>query len=191
MHGLVGERQGRRLWGPLERQVRSGNALHVQGQNGSGKTTLLRTLAGLRRPVAGRVATRAALWYIGHQTPLSDELDAARNLRFWFDQAGSAEVTDTAITDWLEAWPLPRHRPLRQCSAGQRRKLALAPLWLAPRPLWLLDEPFDALDRTACTVLADAARRHLAQGGAMVLSSHQTLPEGFPTCEALVIGNAA
>ena len=36
--------------------------------------------------------------------------------------------------------------PARNLSAGQRRRLALARLWLSPAELWLLDEPYANLD---------------------------------------------
>ncbi|NZD48009.1 ABC transporter ATP-binding protein [Sphaerotilus sulfidivorans] len=75
------------------------------------------------------------------------------------------------------------HRLVHEGEPVQRRRLALAPLQLAPRPLWLLDEPFDALDRAACERLAVRAQAHLAAGGALLLSSHGALPEGFPACE--------
>ena len=74
---------------------------------------------------------------------------------------------------------MPLSRPVRLLSAGQRRKLALSPLALAPRALWLLDEPFDALDTGACDALAALAAHHVAAGGAIVLTSHQPLPDGL------------
>ena len=44
-------------------------------------------------------------------------------------------------------------RPAHLCSAGQRRRLGLARLLLAPRRLWLLDEPTVALDAAATAAL--------------------------------------
>ncbi len=41
--------------GPLDIALGEGEVLVVQGPNGSGKTMLLLTLAGLLKPVAGRV----------------------------------------------------------------------------------------------------------------------------------------
>lgn len=186
--GLVGERQGLRLWGPLTARLGAGAAVHVQGPNGCGKTTLLRTVAGLRRPAAGTVEPAAACWFIGHATPLAEDLGAQANLRLWLDLAGHAAVADADISRWLKQWSLPSERPVRQFSAGQRRKLALAPLALAPRLLWLLDEPFDALDTAGCVWLAGAATAHLSGGGLVLLSSHQALPAAFPACKSWWLG---
>ncbi|MCD2340450.1 heme ABC exporter ATP-binding protein CcmA [Ideonella azotifigens] len=188
LRGMVGVRQGRRLWGPLTLALSAGSALHLQGPNGSGKTTLLRTLAGLRAPAAGHCERDGEAWFIGHALPLADELDALANLRGWLGL--SARVDDAVLQAWLDQMQVPRQRPLRQLSAGQRRRLALAPLALQPRPLWLLDEPFDALDAAGQSALCALAQSHLASGGALVLSAHQGLPAGFPACEALRLGPA-
>lgn len=185
--GLVAERAGRRLWGPLDLTLHPGQAVHLAGPNGSGKTTLLRTLAGLHRPVAGAVQRPSSLWFIGHASPLADELDATTNLRLWLAMAGAVPA-EAAVQAVLAQAGVPRQRPVRQLSAGQRRKITLAPLALVARPLWLLDEPLDALDDAGCQLLARWAAEHLAAGGMLVMSSHQALPPGFPACGQLRLG---
>jgi heme exporter protein A len=66
--------------------------------------------------------------------------------------------------------------PARALSAGQRRRLALARLLLAPRPLWLLDEPTGGLDVGGRELLGALMAEHLAQGGAIIAASHEPLP---------------
>jgi heme exporter protein A len=63
--------------------------------------------------------------------------------------------------------------PARVLSQGQRRRLALARLWLDDRPLWVLDEPFTALDVHATAFLEERLQRHLAGNGMVVLTTHQ------------------
>ena len=64
---------------------------------------------------------------------------------------------------------------MRALSAGQKRRVALARLLVAPRPLWLLDEPTTALDAGAQALFAQVMRDHLDGGGLIVAATHAPL----------------
>ena len=62
-------------------------------------------------------------------------------------------------------------------SQGQRRKAALARLWLDDTPrTWLLDEPLDALDTDGVGRFERWITAHTARGGALLMTSHTALP---------------
>jgi heme exporter protein A len=71
-------------------------------------------------------------------------------------------------------------------SAGQRRRLALARLVVAPRPLWLLDEPTTGLDADGRKTLIALATAHLAGGGLLVVATHAPLQ--FPRTQEIRLG---
>ena len=66
--------------------------------------------------------------------------------------------------------------PARMLSAGQKRRLALARLALAPAPLWLLDEPTVGLDAASVGKLGVLLARHRAAGGMVLAATHLPLP---------------
>lgn len=168
----------RTLIQPLSLLLQAGDCCHLIGPNGIGKTTLLETAAGLRAPWAGRLRRAARAHWLGHRNALAGNLTAEQNLSAW---AGLQADVQRAPLEALAALgvPAPRRRLCRQLSAGQRRRTALARLLVAPRPLWILDEPLDGLDREGLALFADLVRQHREAGGALLVTSHQPLPEGL------------
>lgn len=171
----------------IDLEVAAGEIVLLRGPNGAGKTTLLRLCAGLL-PVARGTATvlghdladrrqaralRRRVGLLGHATGLYDELTVADNVRFWGRAAGAdgPDVEAALVACGLDG--RLRSLPVARCSAGQRRRTSLACL-VARRPeLWLLDEPHAGLDQAGRDLLDDLARRAVAAGATVVLSSHE------------------
>ena len=60
----------------------------------------------------------------------------------------------------------------RQLSAGQKKRLSLARLWLSPARLWLLDEPYANLDLDGIDLVNRMVQAHLRDGGAALVTTH-------------------
>lgn len=191
VEGLVCIRGERQLFQDVNFRLAPGEALLLHGPNGSGKSSLLRVLSGFLRPAAGRVlwddapvddepeAHRARLHYLGHQDAMKPQLSAEENLLFWAQLLGlAAGEAAAAVAAALDAAGLARQRrlPGRYLSAGQKRRLALARLLVAPCDLWLLDEPTNALDTAAVSWLGELLAGHRARGGIVLLASHVPVP---------------
>ena len=149
--GLSFARNEQPVFGPLDFSVDAGEALLVQGDNGAGKTTLLRVLAGLLRADGGEVSIdgRAAnpslrsraVSYMGHLPALKSDLSALENLDFLCGLHGRRRGQLPGNAMAIVGLAGYEDTLVRQLSAGQKKRLSLARLWLAPSPLWLLDEP--------------------------------------------------
>ncbi|MGH8231113.1 MAG: ABC transporter ATP-binding protein, partial [Steroidobacteraceae bacterium] len=66
-------------------------------------------------------------------------------------------------------------QPVRQLSAGQRRRVALARVLLGGGALWVLDEPGSNLDAPGRALLQALVAQHLHDGGTAVIATHQGL----------------
>ena len=180
-------RGGRPLFRALSFAVQTGELLWVEGRNGAGKTSLLRLVCGLGEPDSGKVLWRGApvrghreaffadLLYLGHLNALKDDLSVMENLSLASRLAG-VDASPAAVEAALAAAGIAAlgARAVRTLSQGQRRRAALARLWLPePRPLWILDEPFSALDTEAVERLAARIAAHAQAGGVALLTTHQ------------------
>lgn len=159
----------------------------VTGANGAGKSSLLAVLRGRLRPFAGTVTLAGAagqsvagpdragtIGFVGHQDGLKVALTAHENLAFARDVLGGGGLTPGEALEKLDVAPLA-HLPVAWLSAGQRRRVALSRLFVAPRPVWLLDEPAAALDAESTARLGELLRGHLAGGGIVIAATHQPL----------------
>lgn len=181
-HGLRFTRNDQPVFGPLDFSVDAGEALLVQGDNGSGKTTLLRVLAGLLQADAGSVeidgrvaapALRArALAYLGHLPALKADLGARENLEFLCGLHGRRRGQSLESAMAIVGLAGYDDALARQLSAGQKKRLSLARLWLSPAPLWLLDEPYANLDLDGIELVNRMVQAQLRAGGAALVTTH-------------------
>ena len=183
----------------LSFDLAAGQCLQVTGVNGAGKTTLLRALCGLVdleegtlewRGVAtsrSAAAFHAELAYLGHDAPLKGDLTGRENIGYSVGLRRRLGPQD--VVRGLERVGAMKFadRPVRSLSAGQRRRIALAALWLFGVPLWILDEPNTNLDTQGQSLVAGLIEEHLGGGGLVIAAVHQPLPLQSGTRVDLVI----
>ncbi len=199
--GLSFSRNDEPVFGPLAFAVDAGEALLVQGGNGAGKTTLLRVLAGLLRADAGEIdidgrpanaSQRAhAIAYLGHLPGLKADLNTLENLNFLCGLHGrrARQMPGNALA--MVGLAGYEDSLARQLSAGQKKRLSLARLWLSPAPLWLLDEPYANLDLEGINLVNRMISAHLRGGGAALVTTHGAYAAPPVQTRMLMLGAAA
>ncbi|NUW40359.1 heme ABC exporter ATP-binding protein CcmA [Nonomuraea rhodomycinica] len=159
-----------------------GEIVAVVGPNGSGKSTLLRCLAGLQPVERGRVtvfgvapADDAAFWR--DVALLTDEpawypgLTSREHLELVEAVHGTPRMTaETALGLFELAGRADA--PPQNLSTGQRQRLSLAAAFLRPSRLLLLDEPERGLDASFRVRLAELIDAYAAEGGTVVMATH-------------------
>ena len=174
-------------------EIRTGEHWGILGGNGVGKTTLLHTLAGLRKPVAGRVMVDAidlrdyqrrhlarkvgVLFQDSQDTFPATVKETVLTGRFPYQSfwpGGQREdivLADTALAQLNLAQM--QDRQVDTLSGGERRRLAIATLFLQDPGLWLLDEPTNHLDfHHQVQVLDLVGQRVRERNGALLMALH-------------------
>ncbi|AMB86327.1 manganese ABC transporter ATP-binding protein [Pseudomonas agarici] len=177
------------LWGapghPLtpavDFELAAGSLTAVIGANGTGKSSLLKVIAGLQKPLAGKVILdvprRGNLSFLPQQLHLDrqfpinlQELVAAGLWGIQQTPQQRRERLQGVIDDWhlggLE------QRSLMALSGGQLQRALLARLSLAEAPILLLDEPHAALDEEGQALLWRHIHAWHAQGRTLMLACH-------------------
>ena len=173
-------RAGRLVFQGLDFDFAGGQLVALRGGNGAGKTSLLRLMAGLLSPFSGRLSGAGSdqLHYIAHLNGLKNRLTVVENISFWQRWLGPDAGTAMSCQQALDHAGLSDRMDLAagDLSAGQKRRLCLARLLVAPRAVWLLDEPDTALDEAGQGWLATMIDAHIKAGGLAVVATHASLP---------------
>ncbi len=169
----------------------AGRVTVLLGPNGSGKSTLLRTVAGLQRPLAGRVllggrsitdldprrraVTVAVVLTERFDPGLLRGQDVVALGRYPHRSPGAAgTAADLAVVAAALAAVHAQDladQPLRRMSDGQRQRVMIARALAQEPELLLLDEPSAYLDAPAKIELLALLRRIASERGIAVLTS--------------------
>jgi heme exporter protein A len=182
----LSRRYGRR-WAlaRLNFKLERGDALLLTGHNGSGKTTLLKVLATALSPTAGfvrifgrdvvteREEVRRRVGLLSHASALYEDLSAEQNLMLLAKLLALPDAKKQTSA-MLERVGLAARadNPVRQFSAGMRKRLAIARLLMKKPSLALLDEPFGELDPEGIAQMEGFIRDLKAAGATIVLATH-------------------
>ncbi len=158
----------------LSHQQKQGDLCILSGANGSGKSTLLRSIAGRLPTESGQITCHLPRIYIGHADGLAVALTGRKNLQNWA-AVNEIPLAGADIEQAIAGFDATgfADMPVEFLSRGQRRRLALARLLLAPTPsIWLLDEPNTGLDEDSHIRLGTIITAHLRAGGAVLAATH-------------------
>jgi ABC-2 type transport system ATP-binding protein len=164
----------------LSLEIHAGEVLAVLGPNGAGKSTALSLLIGLIRASSGRTelfgldptapAARRNLGVMLQSGDPPDTLTVAEHVRLFSGYYPQAR----ALAETLELAQLAElaNRRYGTLSGGQKRRVQFA-LAICGRPqLLLVDEPTTGLDVDARRGFWQVLRGLVAQGTAVVLTTH-------------------
>jgi ABC-type Mn2+/Zn2+ transport system ATPase subunit len=173
-------------------EVQPGSLLAVIGPNGAGKSTLLKLIAGLIKPIAGRVtvlggppgsAARRIAYLpqaeaVDWEFPVTvrEVVTMGRYGRLGFlheprkrdDERVAAALETVGMSDAVE-------RQIGALSGGQRRRVFLARAIAADPELYLLDEPVTGVDARTQEELMDVLEAEARSGKTVIATTHDLI----------------
>ncbi|NJO82562.1 MAG: ABC transporter ATP-binding protein [Blastochloris sp.] len=189
----------------LQLRLSLGEIVCLIGPNGAGKSTLMRTLAGMQKPLGGRVLLgnqelhrllpidRAKrLGIVLTERPnvglLSGYALVALGRHPYSDWTGRLTRYDEAVIHWavdaVGAGDLAE-RPVMELSDGQRQKLMIARALAQEPELILLDEPTAFLDLPRRVEMMQLLKHLTRETGRTVLLSTHELDLALRTADAI------
>lgn len=158
----------------IKLEVHSKEFIVVLGPSGCGKTTLLRLIAGLERPLKGKIELLGKpvlgpgkdRGYLFQEPRLFPWLTVEKNLMLAGSREAAASLLQAmGLTDFARSYP-------HELSGGMAKRVALARALMGEPELLLLDEPLVNLDIPTRTRLQQTIRQVWQEGQTMVMVTH-------------------
>jgi len=150
----------------------------ILGPNGAGKTTLFRTIAGILEPYGGNILldgqnmttsgeARKKMSYLSQYNAMPEEMTVYNALKFYADMEGG---NPDDVIDLFDLGEL-KNKKFSDLSQGQKKRAAIAKVFLCDRDLYLLDEPTANLDPSISKEIRDILLK-LSKDKMILYSSH-------------------
>ncbi|MDO8535811.1 MAG: ABC-F family ATP-binding cassette domain-containing protein [Candidatus Omnitrophota bacterium] len=150
--------------------VNSHDKICIIGKNGKGKTTLLKLLSGRLKPVSGSVKTHTAALPAYYEQANTADLDGDLTVeeeiskgRAFIDKSRVRGICGAMMFSGDDA-----EKKIRVLSGGERSRVLLGKLLVAPSNILFLDEPTHHLDIESCQAMMEAVRDF--EGAALVVA---------------------
>ncbi|MGQ9525679.1 MAG: ABC transporter ATP-binding protein [Armatimonadota bacterium] len=185
---------GREVLSGASLEVRDGELLSVMGMSGSGKSTLLKCIAGLLRPIGGRIlldgtdiarmserqltSVRRQLGMVFQYAALFDSMTVYENVAFGVVRQNRGirrQELDRVVAENLRLVGLQGVERLMpsQLSGGMQKRVGLARALATKPKLLLFDEPTSGLDPITAGVIDDLIVRLKSElGVTSIVVSH-------------------
>ena len=149
----------------------AGERVGLIGVNGTGKSTFLKILAGVEEPDSGRLTRdpNVQIAYLPQVPTMDDNLTVLEQVfaghpaefRQLNEYEAKATLTKLGITDF--------EQKIGELSGGQRKRVALATVFVHPADVLILDEPTNHLDAEMVTWLEQKLTKFT---GGLVMVTH-------------------
>lgn len=189
---------GQPLTPALDLTLEKGSLTGIIGANGTGKSSLLKVIAGLQKPLSGKVSMDVPLrgglsflpqqQHLDRQFPISlQELVAAGFWRTRYTSEERSQRLQAVLDDWCLSGL--EHRPLMALSGGELQRALLARMSLADAPILLLDEPHAALDEDGQALCWQHIHAWHSEGRTLIVVCHDLASVRYHTQQVVQIKN--
>lgn len=162
-----------------------GECIGIVGPNGCGKSTLLSVMAGVLKPLSGRlyyygknalenrVVFQKMTGYVPQENPLIPELSVYDNLRLWYPD--KAELAKELEEGFLQILGIPSFLkvPVSKLSGGMKKRVSIGIALSGMPPVLILDEPSAALDLVCKEDIRRYLQIYLERKGTVVITTHE------------------
>lgn len=163
----------RRLFDEADFYLNEGEKVGILGINGTGKSTLLKIMAGVEDADEGKVtkANHLIIHYLPQHMLVEPEMTVLSYVleKSVTERKEEAQFAASAKSMLYELGIMDAEQKLGELSGGQKKKAALAALFVGDADLLILDEPTNHLDLETADWLEEKLRRFR---GSVIMVTH-------------------